>query len=133
MAVQRIPARETRRFFQTAEFLTSEALRQVNADDGYARIPGRVGGDGVRVAVIDDGVDEDHVDLADSIVENLGFANQTEFDNFIDISSLGDDGHGTAVAGVIAGSKNGIGSHGVAFNSEDRLDRRVFVRQFRQR
>ncbi len=103
-------------FFQTAEFLRSDALQQINADEGYARISGNVGGDGVRVAVIDDGVDENHIDLAGNLAANLVFANQTEIDNDID-EGLGPDGHGTAVAGVIAGEKNDVGSHGVAFDA----------------
>lgn len=105
-------------FFQTDEFLTSDALQQINADLGYARIPGNVGGDGVRVAVIDDGIDQDHIDLADNIIANRVFVGQTELDNDNEVSSLGPDGHGTAVAGIIAGEKNGIGSHGVAFDAQ---------------
>ena len=104
-------------FFRTAEFESSEALQQINADEGYARIPGEPGGAGVRVAVIDDGIDQNHIDIVGNLDENLVFSNQTELDNFIDISSLGEDGHGTAVGGVIAGAKNDVGSHGVAFDS----------------
>ncbi|MEM9440478.1 MAG: S8 family peptidase [Pseudomonadota bacterium] len=105
-------------FFETAEFLQSEALQQINAAEGYARIPGEVGGDGVRVAVIDDGIDADHIDLADNVAADLVFTDQTEIDNEDGITSLGINGHGTAVASVIAGSKNNIGSHGVAFDAD---------------
>lgn len=105
-------------FFETAEFLESEALQQINAAEGYARIPGVVGGDGVRVAVIDDGIDADHVDLVDNLVADLGIGGQNEIDNEDGITSLGINGHGTAVAGVIAGAKNNLGNHGVAFDSE---------------
>jgi hypothetical protein len=104
-------------FFQTAEFLESEALQQINADFGYARIQGEVGGDGVRVAVIDDGVDADHIDLVNNIALDLVPTGQQELDNEDGLTSLGQNGHGTAVAGVIAGAKNDIGSHGVAFDA----------------
>ncbi|MGI9510524.1 MAG: S8 family peptidase [Geminicoccaceae bacterium] len=105
-------------FFQTPEFQSSDALQQIDADQGYARVAGNVGGRGVRVAVIDDGIDRGHFDLDDNIAADLGFAGQTEIDNFIDISGLGRDGHGTAVAGVIAAERNGVGSHGVAFDAD---------------
>ena len=105
-------------FFQTAEFQNSDALQQIDADQGYARVAGNVGGRGVRVAVIDDGIDRDHFDLDDNIDRDLGFTGQTEIDNFIDISGLGKDGHGTAVAGVIAAERNGTGIHGVAFDAD---------------
>jgi len=104
-------------FFETEEFLTSEALQQINAAEGYARIPGTVGGDGVRVAVLDDGVDVNHVDLDDNIVADLIISDRVEIDNEED-EALGPNGHGTAVAGVIAAEKNGIGSHGVAFDAD---------------
>lgn len=103
--------------FRTQEFLASEALQQINADEGYALIPGRVGGDGVRVAVLDDGIDVDHVDLDRNIVEDLIFPGLVELDNDED-EGLGPNGHGTAVAGVIAAEKNNIGSHGVAFDAD---------------
>jgi hypothetical protein len=102
--------------FQTDEFLTSDALLQINTDLGYASIPGEVGGDGVRVAVIDDGVDATHVDLDDGrVLSEFQVAGNIEIDSEID--PLGPDGHGTAVAGVIAGEKNDIGVHGVAFDA----------------
>ena len=104
-------------FFETQEFLTSEALQQINAAEGYARIPGVVGGDGVRAAILDDGIDANHVDLDDNIVADLIISNRIEIDNDEDVG-LGPNGHGTAVAGVIAGEKNGIGSHGVAFDAD---------------
>jgi subtilisin family serine protease len=105
-------------FFETGEFLQSEALQQINASEGYARIPGEVGGAGVRVAVLDDGVDADHIDLVDNLVADLIFGGQTEIDNQDGLTPLGINGHGTAVASVIAGSRNGIGNHGVAFNAD---------------
>lgn len=104
-------------FFRTGEFLNSAALQQINADEGYARIPGVVGGDGVTVAIIDDGIDADHVDLADNLVADLISSGQIEIENGTSANSLGPDGHGTAVAGIIAGARNDVGIHGVAFDA----------------
>lgn len=100
--------------FQTDEFNESQALVRINAAEGYARIPGEVGGEGVQVAIIDDGVDSTHTDLDDNIVfDGAVLPGQTET-----TEGLGPDGHGTAVAGVIAAEKNDDGFHGVAFNAK---------------
>jgi len=64
-------------------------------------------GAGVRVAVIDTGVELDHPDLPSSAVSS----------NFVDNDrhAFGEDAHGTAVAGIIAAiPNNGIGIVGVA-------------------
>ena len=54
-------------------------------------------GEGVRVAIIDTGVDASHPDLAGRVVKQ---------ENFVDGSKSGRDRHGTAVAGVIAAVEN---------------------------
>jgi subtilisin family serine protease len=54
-------------------------------------------GEGVRVAVIDTGVDASHPDLAGRVVKQ---------ENFVDGSSSSRDRHGTAVAGIIAAVEN---------------------------
>ena len=75
---------------------------QVGESHGWAT------GKGVRIAIIDTGLDTDHVDL------NRQLAG---FKNFVDRSNTGfkADVHGTAVAGVIAASaNNGVGMVGVA-------------------
>ena len=62
-------------------------------------------GRGVKVAVIDTGVDADHEDLK---------ARVSVKENFVDGESYVPEIHGTAVAGVIAASINGGGIEGVA-------------------
>lgn len=64
-------------------------------------------GDGVRVAVLDTGVDLDHPDLRQNVV--AGF-------NMVDPSAQpwDDNQHGTHVAGIIAAENNQIGMVGVA-------------------
>jgi thermitase len=68
------------------------------------------GSSAVTVAVLDSGVDCDHVDLAGKCLENI---------NLGPSSTLTDDiGHGTHVAGIIAANTdNGIGVAGVGWNT----------------
>ena len=69
-------------------------------------------GKGVRIAVVDTGVDVDHPDLRGQIVKARSFVNRGE-------QSFTTDIHGTAVAGLIAASANNdIGIVGVAPGAE---------------
>lgn len=88
------------------------------ADNGIAEpnvSPGAVSGEGVVVAVLDTGVDYDHPDLVDNLVDDRGSGVIRDF--------LGPDddptddtfnGHGTSVASVIASVDNEVGVIGVA-------------------
>ncbi|MFF7216396.1 S8 family serine peptidase [Streptomyces sp. NPDC008238] len=62
-------------------------------------------GKGVTVAVIDEGVDSEHVDLKGNVVQGKDFIDG-------DASSLpeGEDAHGTAMASIIAGHGHGPGN-----------------------
>jgi subtilisin family serine protease len=65
-------------------------------------------GRGVRIAVVDTGVDFEHPDLAGRVVVTRTFVPRGE-------GSFAKDVHGTAVAGLVAaGAGNGIGIVGVA-------------------
>jgi subtilisin family serine protease len=69
-------------------------------------------GAGVTIAVIDTGIDSNHPDLADNI---LGGMNYIRKGRKYDPNKWEDDnGHGTHVAGTIAGIDNTIGVIGVA-------------------
>jgi len=70
-------------------------------------------GSGVRVAVLDTGIDVAHPDL----VENINFALSTSFVPSEPTIDDG-DGHGTNVAGIIAAADNEYGVIGVAPNAE---------------
>lgn len=64
-------------------------------------------GEGVKVAVLDTGVDLDHPDLNKNILPGFNFVNPGK-------QPWDDNQHGTHVAGIIAASNNEIGMVGVA-------------------
>ena len=68
-------------------------------------------GAGVRVAVLDGGIDSDHPDLDDNLDAacSASFVPGQPFNN-----DLGDFWHGTHVAGIVAAEDNGIGVIGTA-------------------
>ncbi|NNE47168.1 MAG: S8 family serine peptidase, partial [Rhodothermales bacterium] len=69
------------------------------------------GSPGVVVAVIDDGVDASHPEFAGRVLPGYDFASDDS-----DAGPEEGDGHGTAVAGIIAAAgNNGIGVAGVAW------------------
>lgn len=81
-------------------------------------------GDPVKVAVIDTGIDIDHVDLSANITSdltgtNLAYDGTMDHGGPNDPRPLGLASHGTHVTGIIGAVKNNsLGSHGVAYNSE---------------
>lgn len=64
-------------------------------------------GSGVKVAVIDTGIDRDHPDLQANLVGCVNFIQSWK-------TCEDDNGHGTHVAGIIAAQNNSIGVVGVA-------------------
>ena len=95
--------------FNTAEFRTSYGLGKINVLDTYNA---SYTGAGQTVAVIDSGIDLDHLDLDANI-------SARSFDIFNNSFTTVNDvhGHGTKVAGVIAAEKNDLGMHGVAYEA----------------
>jgi subtilisin family serine protease len=87
------------------------AVRQVG---GYGRnIPGGPAhgpwdttiGQGVRIAIVDSGVDETHPDIAPNLALNLSEINQTDYPSPCDDGTPQDqDGHGTWTASLAAGA-----------------------------
>ena len=72
-------------------------------------------GYGVTVAVIDTGIDTDHPEFAGKISEYSYNASEDKIVKDYDISVIEDEqGHGTAVAGVIAAQFDGVGTIGIA-------------------
>jgi len=68
-------------------------------------------GTGVKIAIIDSGIDYNHPDLDDNYAGGYDFVND-------DAYPMDVDGHGTHVAGIIAGEDNGSGVVGVAPEAE---------------
>ncbi len=66
-------------------------------------------GDGINIAIVDDGLDFNHVDLRENVNSSLNH-------NYTDIGSVYrfNEHHGTQVAGLIAARDNAIGVRGVA-------------------
>lgn len=76
---------------------------------GANRVWGRVTGNGVRVAVLDTGIDDNHPDL--SVTNGVSMVpGTTSWDD--------DNGHGTHCAGIIGARNNATGVVGVAPRSE---------------
>ena len=109
--------------------------KQVNVDKAwkYLEDSGKnAGGDSsVIVAVIDTGVDYNHIDLKQNIWinkgeipgngiddDNNGYVDDVYGWNFVGNNNdpMDDNGHGTHVAGIIGAANNDIGVTGVAYN-----------------
>ena len=114
----------------------------MQAIDAGAQSQAIATGKGVKVGVIDGGVDFTHPDLAGAIdvakscsfiYSNTPTANPAEIangdcSNKAAVQDL--QGHGTHVATTIAGRKNGIGIVGVVAGSYDRRVERLHHRRF---
>ncbi len=78
-------------------------VKQVRADHAWGISEGK----GIKVAVLDTGIDSGHPDLKANYVDGKSFVPGTT-------TPMDDLGHGTHCAGVIAAAKNGAGVVGVA-------------------
>lgn len=93
--------------------LPVHALAELDNTWGVARIgagtvqSGGNKGTGIKVAVIDSGIDYTHPDLSASYAGGYDFVNN-------DADPKDDNGHGTHCAGTIAAAANGVGVVGVA-------------------
>lgn len=80
-------------------------IRRVGAPDAWTKTQG----EGVKVAVIDTGIDAAHPDLAGQVAGGFNALSGAKPDAWQD-----DEGHGTHVAGTIAAKRDGKGVVGVA-------------------
>lgn len=81
-------------------------ILRINGDDVYSNGTGFTG-EGVKIAIIDTGIDYTHPDLAANYAGGYDFVND-------DNDPMDDKGHGTHIAGTIAADDNDEGLIGVA-------------------
>jgi len=92
--------------------VASEAPERINWAGAILGIPDvwrLTQGEGIKVAVLDTGIDADHQDLESAIKETRDFTGDGIEDT---------NGHGTHCAGIIGARLNGVGFVGVAPKSE---------------
>ncbi len=81
-------------------------LLQIKAPEAWPVVSG---GKDVVVAVLDTGIDAENYDLKNKVIDKTNFTSSAG----IDIAR----GHGTAIAGIIAGAADNAGISGLAYNS----------------
>ena len=92
------------RTYWTKEFLNSWGVSMIDAEYAYAR---GVDGSGIEVGVIDSGVATDHPELQGHVAGGYDYVTRSPL-------IVDGNGHGTAVASIITGKRDGSGIHGVA-------------------
>ncbi len=96
----------------SVEYANSTGLAQLKAAEGYARRSGGLpGGQGVRIAIIDSGVDVSHPDLGNLATTSWAAGGE----------ALSSDSHGTFVAGIAGASRTQSADpndmHGMAYRA----------------
>ncbi|MGH1480231.1 MAG: S8 family serine peptidase, partial [Geminicoccales bacterium] len=97
--------------FRNEDFNNSTGLEQIRAAEGFAQITGQLDGDGTTIAILDDGIDEDHPDLQSNGTRTV---TSLLFNGAQDVDSA----HGTGVAGIAAGGNGNGGIRGVASSAD---------------
>ena len=97
--------------FRNQDFNNSTGLDQIRAAEGFAQVTGAQFGEGTTIAILDDGIDEDHPDLQSN-------GTRTVRSLLLSGSQDVDSRHGTAVAGIAAGGNGNGGIRGVASNAD---------------
>lgn len=92
----------------SAEYANAWGVSQVGGESAYNM---GYSGVGVKVAVMDTGIDYNHQDLANNYAGGYNFVSDNA-------DPYDDNGHGTHVAGIIAASNNDSGVVGVAPNAK---------------
>jgi hypothetical protein len=84
-------------------------LRQIRAEQAWEHVKEQTS---LTIALVDTGVDLDHPDLKDNLVEGINLVQPGE-------SPEDDNGHGTSVAGVMASiGNNGVGTTGILWKAK---------------
>jgi len=96
---------------KTTEYNTNHGLNTINAADAYAK---GWTGKGAVLGIIDTYQQTNHPELNGKY---KWYNDYTRYDNTVSTSG-NTQVHGTHVAGIIAGKRDGTGNHGVAFDAE---------------
>jgi subtilisin family serine protease len=96
--------------FETLEYNNQYGLGKIKASSAYVR--GYTGA-GVTVAVIDSGFDTTHPDLAGNMLAGIDVV-----DGDTNVNNPETIYHGNWVSGVVASVRNGLGTHGVAYDAK---------------
>ena len=101
--------------YETTEYNAQWGLNTINAAEAYALLAANsktVAGSGVKIGIIDTGVQTTHVEIAGN------YTSSGSYDYVNGDSNPSDDNfHGTHVASIAAGVKDNSGMHGVAYNA----------------
>jgi subtilisin family serine protease len=92
---------------ETVKDVVDWGIHEIHAEDAWQKTKGK----GVKVGILDTGVDYNHPDLKDNIKAYVDFTNSP-------FGALDQQGHGTHVAGIIAAEMNHLGIIGVAPEAE---------------
>ncbi len=103
-----LPAEESEQDLSSLQW----GLDAISAPKAWKKSKGK----GVRIAVIDNGIDPDHIDIAPNLNQALS-KSFVPTEGWEAPATFGFN-HGTHVAGVIAAADNGIGTTGVAPEAE---------------
>jgi len=104
--VDDIPVMPIQTLASSSEYIASWGVQKIGAETAASR---GFKGAGVKVGIIDSGIDSTHPDLKDNYKGGYNFIdnNSDPYDNEL-------NSHGTHVAGIIAAKDNGTGVVGVA-------------------
>ena len=101
--------------YRTFEYNAQWGLEAIHAAEAYASLAKNnkvVAGEGIKIAIIDTGAQENHLDIAGNLsaIDDHNYSK-----NSADVADT--VGAGTYAASLAAGVKNNLGIHGVAYDS----------------
>ncbi|ASR90883.1 autotransporter domain-containing protein [Alcaligenes faecalis] len=101
--------------WRTQEYKHQPGLDMINAAQAYSL---GFTGKGVTVGYLDSGIEAKHPEFTGAIAGGFDFMTNTPYANGQGIDTQPPSGHGSHVAGIIGARRDGVGMHGVAFNSQ---------------